>query len=340
MLLGHGDDGYRYGQNIVADFSTNVWYGGEPAGLKEYVINSWQDVNRYPEVISESLQHLIATHHHLPESYIQISSGTTESIYQLAQLFATKRTTIVIPAFSEYEDACSIFDHQLEFMSWEDSLRLPRIRSEVVFICNPNNPTGQHFHDLEQWVRKNPACLFIVDEAFIDFAPDAVSLIDQIERFDNLVIMRSLTKAYAIPGLRLGYIVSQPYNIEQLLRIKQPWTVNALALVAGKFIFENYTSVQPPVEQLISDRNVFLQQLKVNDSCDFQETSTHFLLGKTNVRNAAQLKTFLIEKYGILIRDAGNFRGLSRQHFRIATLSAEKNLLLVEALSEWKNLYY
>ncbi|HEV7379613.1 MAG TPA: pyridoxal phosphate-dependent class II aminotransferase, partial [Dyadobacter sp.] len=73
MLLGHGDDGYRYGQKIVADFSTNVWYGGEPAGLKEYVINSWQDVNRYPEVISESLRNLIAAHHQLPESYIQIS---------------------------------------------------------------------------------------------------------------------------------------------------------------------------------------------------------------------------------------------------------------------------
>jgi len=340
MLQGHGDDGYTYEKEIIADFSTNVWYGGEPKGLKEHVFDRWNHVNRYPEVVAESLCEKIALHHHILPEQVLVNSGTTESIYLLAQLFATKKTTVVIPAFSEYEDACSIYDHQLSFLAWEDALLLPRLRSDVVFICNPNNPTGLLFPDLSTWIKRNPACLFVVDEAFIDFTANGETLIPLVEKSENLIILRSLTKTYAIPGLRLGYVAAQQDLIEQLMRIKQPWTVNSMALSAGEFIFENYSDIQPPFAQLFSDKNTFVQELETNDSISLHESETHFFLGKTIVRNAAQLKTFLVENHGLLIRDAGNFRGLTRQHFRLATLSPEKNQLMIKALEEWKALYY
>ena len=340
MLHGHGDDRYRYDKEIVADFSTNVWYGGEPAGLKEYVFEHWGKINRYPEVIGESLRDKIASHEQLPAEQILISSGTTESIYLIAQLFAGKRTSIVTPAFSEYEDACNMYDHQLTFLSWQEALEQPRLKSDLVFICSPNNPTGKTFPDLEFWMRLNRQCVFVVDEAFIDFTLATSSYISLIEQFPNLIIMRSLTKAYAIPGLRLGFMAGYSDMMERLINIKQPWTVNAIALAAGEFIYDHYEKIQLPLQQLLADKIDFVEQLKLNEAIEIEESETHFFLAKTLIRNAAQLKLFLIENHGILIRDASNFRNLTRQHFRLATLGPDKNQLLINALEEWKKLYY
>ena len=340
MLQGHGDDGYKYKNKIVADFSTNVWYGGEPKGIKEYVFERWNNVNRYPEVMAESLCEKIAAHHQVSADQVLVNNGSTESIYLIAQLFAGKRTKILTPAFAEYEDACCIFDHQVSFLSWAESLDLPQLRSDLVFICNPNNPTGQTIPDLEYWMKRNPACTFVVDEAFIDFTVNTESAIAMTDRFPNLIIMRSLTKTYAIPGLRLGYIVAQSDVINLLTNIKQPWTVNVIASAAGEFIFDNYNKIQPPIRQLLADKKCFVEELKNNESIQVFDSQTHFFLCKTLVRNAGQLKEFLIEKHGLLIRDASNFRSLSRQHFRVATLHPEQNQLLVNALNEWEKLYY
>ena len=106
MLYGHGDNGYRLGGDIIADFSTNVWYGGEPQGLKEHLFRQWRLINRYPEVLGESLAARAAQHHGLNPENILVTNGATESIYLTAQAFSGSRSAIVIPSFSEYGDAC------------------------------------------------------------------------------------------------------------------------------------------------------------------------------------------------------------------------------------------
>lgn len=340
MLHGHGDDGYRYGKRIVADFSTNVWYGGEPAGLKAYVFGKWNEINRYPEVLAESLREKIASHHQLPLGQVLVSSGTTESIYLIAHLFSGKRTTIVTPSFAEYEDACLSFDHEIAGLTWQDALELPRLKSDLVFICNPNNPTGLIFKDLQYWLKLNPQCIFAVDEAFIDFTDGAESAISVMAKFPNLLIMRSLTKTYAIPGLRLGYLLAREELVDSLMNIKQPWTVNTLAMAAGHYIYDYFEDIQPPLAQLLGDKRTFVQELGKLECLEVLESDTHFFLARTLVRNAAQLKDFLIERYGLLIRDAGNFRGLTRQHFRLATQRPADNEKMVNALKEWQALYY
>lgn len=340
MLQGHGDDGYRYGKKIIADFSTNVWYGGEPTGLKEYVFEKWADVNRYPEVLAESLREKIASHHQMPPGQVLVCSGTTESIYLIAQLFSGKRTTVVTPSFAEYEDACLSFGHEISSLSWQDARELPRLKSDLVFICNPNNPTGLIFRDLQYWLKLNPQCLFAVDEAFIDFTEYADSVFSLMTRFPNLLIMRSLTKTYAIPGLRLGYLLARGEVVESLMNIKQPWTVNTLAMAAGHYIYDHFDKIQPSFSQLLKDKRTFVQELQKLECIEVLESDTHFFLARTLVRNAAQLKDFLIEKHGLLIRDAGNFRGLTRQHFRLATQRPEDNEKMINALREWQTLYY
>jgi threonine-phosphate decarboxylase len=337
MLQGHGDDSYRYTHKIIADFSTNVWYGGEPLGLKEYIFDQWATINRYPEVMAESLSELVASHHQLNSSQILINNGTTESIYLIAQAFSRKKTTIITPAFAEYEDACTVYHHALTFLPWSEIHDFPALSTDLVFICNPNNPTGEAFSELESWIQKNPKTLFVVDEAFIDFTVQISSSIPLIHIYPNLIIMHSLTKAYAIPGLRLGYVVAPKVIISKLKSIKQPWTVNTMALLAGKFIFENYQQIQIPLKNLLMEKERFSETLSQNSALKIYNSATHFFLAETLKDDAAKLKQFLIEKHGLLIRDASNFRDLTKQHFRAATLSPEKNNLLIEALNEWRN---
>lgn len=340
MLYGHGDDGYRHSHRIVADFSTNVWYGGEPAGLKDYVFGHWPAVSRYPEVLAESLAARVAAHHGLPPGQVLMSSGTTESIYLLAQAWAGQRTTIVTPAFAEYEDAARLHGHQLTFRPWEQLAAAPPLAADVVFVCNPNNPTGSVLREPEvaALLTRNPRTVFVLDEAFIEFTTSITSALPLLARFGNLVVMRSLTKAYAIPGLRLGYVLASAALIARLTRGKAPWTVNALAAAAGHFIFEHFDAVQPPTARLLADRAAFAAALAGNEGLDLLPSHTHYLVGALRRGTAANLKSWLLARHGLLIRDAANFRGLTPAHFRLCTRPAADNQLLINALREWTDL--
>jgi len=334
MLQGHGDDAYRYKQKIVTDFSTNVWYGREPAGLQEHIFANWHVINKYPEVLAESLAQKISRHHALNASQIIITNGTTESIYLIAQAYGKSKTTIAIPAFAEYEDACHMHHHDIQFVQQTDIHAGLQTAAGLFFICNPNNPTGHVFAQLHELVKANPQTLFVIDEAFIEFTTNIPSLLPLINSCDNLIILRSLTKAFSIPGLRLGYIVAPAQVNATLLQCKMPWSVNALAIEAGHYIFDHYSANQLPLSQVFNDKEQFVQQLR-QLSLTIGNSHTHFFLAQLPFGTARQLKEYLISQHGLLIRDASNFRGLTDQHIRIATLTKDKNELLTNALKEW-----
>lgn len=334
MFQGHGDDGYLHDQPLLADFSTNVYHGGTPEGLKEHLFSRWDKVQRYPEVLAESLTKKIAEHYHFPENQVLVTNGSTESIYLIAHAFRAKRSTIAIPAFAEYEDACRMHEHQLNLISWEDLRAGLLPASDLLFICNPNNPTGQVIEDLEKLIAAHSSILFVVDEAFIEFTWSIMSVIGLTEKYRNLIVMRSMTKAYAIPGLRLGYIVAQAPLIHKLRLAKLPWTVNVMALEAGHFIFDHFKEIQMPLATLLQDKNDFIRALSPA-ALTIYPSHTHFFLAETNWKTAVELKRFLLLEFNLLIRDASNFRGLGKNALRIATLSPAKNQLLINALSEW-----
>jgi threonine-phosphate decarboxylase len=337
MLHGHGDDAYRYQHQIIADFSTNVWAGGEPAGLKKHLFQQWHLIQKYPEVMAESLGDQVARHHQVKPEEVLVTNGTTESIYLLAQGFSGKRTTITVPAFAEYEDACRMHRHELNFLPWEVLATIPPLQTDLLFICNPNNPTGSVFPALEALLDKNPQTLFIVDEAFIQFTLSLETAVPLLRHYGNLVILRSMTKAFAIPGLRLGYLVGNEKLINQLKAFKSPWSVNALAIAAGKYIFDNLPRLPVPVGQLLKDKETLAARLQQEAGVRVHPSHTHFFLAETPTGTAAQLKHYLVQQFGLLIRDAGNFRGLGPKHFRVATLGPAQNELLIAALVQWKN---
>ena len=335
MLVGHGDDGYTHHSDITADFSTNVWYGGSPEGLKEHLFSRWNKIHRYPEVIGESLIRKIADHHGFDTGNILVANGSTESIYLVAQAFKGMRSSILIPAFSEYEDACLLHGHQLSFMRWEDLSRDSLLDTDLLFICNPNNPTGEVFTEIEHLIANNPQVVFVLDEAFIEFNLSISSSIHLIAIYDNLIVMRSMTKAYAIPGLRLGYLAASVKLISRLKGLKLPWTVNTLALEAGAYIFDHYDELKLPVQQLLNDKDDFIAALARTSLIPKSGSHTHFFLAETTCSDSASLKQFLLKEFDILIRDAANFRGLNNKSVRLATLSRDQNLLLIKALSSW-----
>jgi threonine-phosphate decarboxylase len=340
MILGHGDDGYLYNNNIKANFSSNVFYEGLPNGLQEHLSQHWDKITRYPEANAQSLQKELAVWHQLQVQQILVTNGATEAFYLIAHFLQKKSATIIIPSFAEYKDACRIHHLQLDFIEWELVTENTNFTTEAVFFGNPNNPTGAVFPKemVCSLLENNPKTLFIVDEAYVDFTSEIISMVDEINRFPNLIIVKSLTKTYAIPGLRLGYIMSQKQNIQAIEVGKMPWSVNTMAIEAGKFIVKNIATITLPLERLLTDTSHFKNAIQQIENIEMYATTTNFFLCRTKVKTALELKEYLLQEHQLLIRDASNFRGLTPQHFRIASQKPIQNQLLINAINLWMTL--
>ncbi|PKQ60590.1 hypothetical protein BZG02_18540 [Labilibaculum filiforme] len=340
MLHGHGDDGYQYKQPIVANFSSNVWFGGKLEHLKQHLFSNWEKIHSYPEAAAESLVDALASELDVNKHQIIATNGATEAFYLIAQCFSGLKSTIIIPTFSEYEDACKVNKHKLYFINWTELNSTTLFEEGLVWICNPNNPSGNilGLNDLENLLNCNSKSIFVIDEAYIDFTDEIGSSIDLVDKYQNLILVKSLTKNFAIPGLRLGYLISNKTLVQNIQFYKAPWTVNSLAIEAGKFLLANKIDFVPPVNYYKSEAKKFKENLKKISGLRIHPSKTSFFLVELEKSSALELKKFLISNFGILIRDASNFRGLTSSYFRIATQTKEKNQLLIDALTEWSKL--
>ncbi|MEM6540902.1 MAG: aminotransferase class I/II-fold pyridoxal phosphate-dependent enzyme, partial [Bacteroidota bacterium] len=209
---------------------------------------------------------------------------------------------------------------------------------QVVFICNPNNPDGSIIpaETLMPFIEKAPSTTFVVDEAYIEFTNQIESLAPMVKRFNNLIVVRSLTKTFAIPGIRLGYVIASPSIIEQLLNKKMPWSVNALAIKAGLLLFEQYDRWLFNVEELLEETREFIRELSEISWLKVKSSHTSYFLVELNKGTAATLKEYLANQHGILIRDATNFSRLHGEYIRLSTQSQDANASLIKALKLWK----
>ncbi len=160
-------------------------------------------------------------------------------------------------------------------------------------------------------------------------------MVSEINNFSNLVLVKSLTKTYSIPGLRLGYIISQKQNIQAIQLAKMPWSVNTMAIEAGKFIVENATDIALPLKRLLADTSDLMRSLQQIENIEVYPTTTNFFLCQTKIKTAAALKKHLLNTHQLLIRDASNFKGLSPHYFRIAAQTPAQNQLLIDAIRQW-----
>ena len=340
MLHGHGDDAYLYTQAIKANFSTNIWYGGQSEDLKTFIQDNWDKIHAYPEVAAESLCELIAQDLAIGSDQVLACNGATEAFYLIAQAYHSKTSTIIIPTFAEYEDACKVNKHQLNYLNWSELKATTLFKEGLVWLCNPNNPDGRVVEKtfLESLLINNPKCTFVVDEAYIDFTDAISSAIDLLDDCPNLILVKSLTKNFSIPGLRLGYLIANKAMVQNIQFFKPPWTVNSIAIEAGKYILQRKHQFLPPVKQYKSDQKEFAEKLARIHGLKIWPSKTSYFLIELEKSTASDLKNDLISNFGLLIRDASNFRGLNEKFIRVATLSKEKNQLLIDALTQWSKL--
>lgn len=335
MIFGHGDDAYRYGGQIKADFSSNIYFGADLTDLQAHLASRFGIVAHYPEPEAVSLEKILADKLGVPENTIMVTSGATEAIYLIAQLYSGWASVIPQPTFTEYEDACKLYNHLLSYNADDELEVLPEDR--IYWLCNPNNPTGNvvNKHLINHIIRQNPRYLYVVDQSYKDY-----TLSPMIEPRDmtdcyNVMLVHSLSKKYCIPGLRLGYIFSSPIIIDRLRQIRQPWTVNAIAIEAGKYLLERDPQMIPDLPAYLEEAQRLRRELSAIDGLLVMDTAAHFMLVNIDRSNTRNLKQWLIDQYGILIRDASNFRSLDNHCFRVTARTPEENDLLVTAIKAY-----
>lgn len=346
MLFGHGSDLYKYQREIVADFSSNVWYKGMPEQLVRHLENQIQKIVHYPEPDAGSLSEKLAQLHGVNAETVLVTNGATEAFYLLAQLYVGFDSYIVYPSFAEYEDACKTFNHKLHYIyNTTLDIKKPTKSNSLLWLGNPNNPDGKITprQDIEYLCGHNPDTIFIVDEAYGELCDKFNSVINLVSEYRNLIVVHSLTKAFAIPGIRLGYMVGFEGTIEKIKSIKMPWSVNTIAIEAGNFILADFHRLLPDKKTMLYESKILQQKLaNIHDPAgghplEVTPSECNYFLVRLKKGKAANLKQYLIHQHGLLIRDASNFRGLHESHFRVAIQRPEYNTLLVKAIINWIN---
>lgn len=340
MIEGHGDDSYKYSHPITANFSSNVYSKVDLSLLKAHLCERIEGIGNYPEPEPYTLEARLAFHHNLPADAVCVTNGATEAIYLIAQTFRGTNTAILQPTFSEYADACRMHGHKVTSI-----YRLPLVKDgyllpediRMLWLCNPNNPTGTVVdkESLAELIKHNPQVCFIIDQSYEYFTLCPLFTPAEAAAFPNVLLLHSMTKRYAVPGLRLGYVTGPSGLLARLRTHRMPWSVNQLAIEAGLHLLEHDVPNPLDVPAYLQETARLRSALEALGGLEVWATETHFMLVRLRFGKAAALKDYLAEKQGILIRDASNFDGLDERFFRIATQTPEENDRLVKAICQW-----
>lgn len=338
MLNGHGDDIYNY-EGIRMNFSSNIYAHADLSGLEAHLCRHIDLVRSYPEPSPRSLEKMIAQRCGVSPDEVLVTSGATDAIYLIAQAFRFVHAVapqqplpsltfkVFPPTFSEYEDACRVFGYQES----DDTA--------LCWLCNPNNPTGEvfPFSHIEELASKH--ALLVLDQSYEDYTLAPMLSAKTAVSMGNVLQIHSMTKQYAIPGLRLGYVVGASLLIRTLRTHFRPWSVNALAIEGAKYLLRLNPPLIPSLTAYLQETQRLRSSLSSLAGIGLPDAicppSTPFFLCTIHPHTAAELKAYLVKEHGILIRDASNFRSLTPHHFRIATQSPEENDALVAAITQF-----
>ncbi len=338
---GHGGD--IYDKEIIFDFSVNVNPLGIPAGVQEAVCQAVKYCSRYPDTECRKLVSALSLYHQVDEEDIVCGNGAADLIYRLVQTIRPKKALVLAPTFSEYQQAlqesgCEVSHYCLSqergFLPEEEKLASLLPGMDMLFLCNPNNPTGLAI-TREQVEKLAAACrlnrtFLVVDECFCDFLdePEKYTFIGNMRQYPEVLILRAFTKTYAMAGLRLGYIMGKDAGLMKKLRHSgQPWSVSLLAQEAGMAALREQEYLDKARKLIAVERERLRRGL----------TELGFFVFPSQV-NFLLFKVLDVGRYGnlwercrdkkILIRDCGNFCGLSGTYRVCVGQEAENRYLL------------
>ncbi|MEO1792434.1 MAG: threonine-phosphate decarboxylase CobD [Cyanobacteria bacterium J06629_19] len=333
----------------LLDFSASISPLGPPPSVMEAVQAAFSSVVDYPDPDYGALRSQLAHHHNIPTDYILPGNGAAELLTWAARDLAERcdRTHLLSPGFSDYDRALNAFSVErtaIELFDadkwnidhWEQALSaLPQPNQRHgLLLNNPHNPTGAVFS--QQRVRSllSKFSLVVVDEAFMDFlSPEQdQSVIDLVSEFSNLVVLRSLTKFYSMPGIRLGYAVAEPNTLKRWKSWRDAWPVNSFAAAAGVAALKD-TAFQQQTWQWLKAENAFLfQALSAFEQLSPLPGCANFFLVDCSV-SATALQEQLLKRHKIYIRDCMSFATLGDHFFRVALKAREDNQRLLDALA-------
>ncbi len=331
--------------NSLVDFSASLNPLGPPEGVHTAIKTGLDSLTTYPDPAYGQLKDALGQWHHLPAHWILPGNGAAELLTWMAWEFAQYPITYVVtPAFGDYHRALRTFRAQVQpchLYYTPDTLSCAvenlekSLNNAGILLNNPHNPTGKLFTQKQLSAFLKTYALVVVDEAFMDFLPphQQQSLIPVVQDYPNLVILRSLTKFYRIPGLRLGYAISNPERLLKWQNLRDPWPVNSLAAKVGEIVIQDRAFQQKTWDWLIPTRERLLTGLKALPSLIPYQGSANFLLVKTE-ESSVVLQEKLLKNYQILIRDCLSFPELGDRFFRIAVRTEEENQRLLNALAE------
>lgn len=318
MINGHGDDIYQY-QSITSDFSSNICQNlAASRAVMDYLSQRPQLLAHYPEPEAWSLEQMIAEREGISPDNVIVTSGATEAIYLIAQTFRYQ-PHIPQPTFSEYADACRMFP--------------PTSKTKnSVWLCNPNNPTGR----LLSAGKLDDALFYfnlvVIDQSYEYYTDQPLlTAVEAVEK-QRVIQLHSMTKTYAVPGLRLGFIITSKKLADKLRGNLRPWSVSSLAIEAGIFLLQHDELICRPDFTEVAR---LCQMLNGIEGISVEDTDTNFMLCQLRQGTAHDLKEYLARNHHILIRDCSNFVGLTPHHFRVAAQTPAENDALVAAIRQF-----
>ncbi|HIK37525.1 MAG: threonine-phosphate decarboxylase CobD [Geminocystis sp.] len=323
----------------VLDFSASINPLGPPEGVIATLARAIRDVRHYPSPNYPMVRETIAQYHQLEREWILPGNGVAELLTWAAwECHQLEGVLLPSPGFADYLRALQAFGvnysfYPLDYLGGDLSHLAVNPSRWAIWINNPHNPTGRLWQkeSLKRYLEE--FALVLVDEAFMDFLPPpAESLLDLIGAYDNLVIFRSLTKFYSLPGLRIGYAISHPERLRRWQKWRDPWPVNVLAAVAAKAAMEDEEFRQKTWQWLPPTRTRLQESLAAIEGLTVYPSHANFLL-VGSVLPTTRLQWELLKGYKLLIRDCLSFPELGDGYFRVAVRLQKENQLLSRAIA-------
>lgn len=327
----------------IEDFSASI----NPLGIPQTVVTAIEeDIPRlvaYPNPDYPRLRKCLAKDCGVDAEYILPGNGASELLTWAARDLAHCSTNYLIaPAFGDYYRALTAFNAPIEVITGNlpfgelDTLIPDKLlKRSGLLLNNPHNPTGKLWQKTEIIPYLSQFAVVVIDEAFMDFLipSQQQSLIDLVADFPNLIILRSLTKFYSLPGLRIGYAVMNPRRIEQWQQYRDPWSVNTLAATAAMEAIKDRDFQQDTWNWLSCARKDLERGLNEISGLQALPSQANYLLVKAEM-SVTQLQERLLQQYRIYIRDCISFAELGDRYFRVAVRTPQQNQLLLHALKE------
>lgn len=329
-------------QDKIADFSANINPLGLPDWFRPLVSSALESVVHYPDPANMGLVSAVSRRYGVDLDEVMVGNGSTELLHLLTRVLQAQSAIIPVPTYLDYAEAVEnagleiikiLLSETQEFQLDLNCVRWVLCGNEIVFLCNPNNPTGRmvESQDIRRLAIENPSTLFVIDEAFGDFVEDFDSITK--DRPANVVVLLSLTKIFAIPGLRLGAAVADREIVAAVRKIQPSWSINVIAQAVGEAALDDTEYVERSRRFVTLRRSELEAELGTVPGLTVYPGAANFLFVRIdrNDLDAAELaRRMLLE--GVAIRVCANFDGLDNRFFRVAVRTAEENDRLLDTL--------